>query len=450
MKKELITLEIQDLTERGQGVGRLGDKVVFVDGALPGDTVRAKVLAEKKTFTTSKVVKVLSPSEFRVEPPCEFAYSCGGCSIQHLLYDEQLAAKEKFVADALTRIGGQTDYKQYPIIGMTFPYYYRNKAVFPFGVIDDEVTLGMYKAGSHTLVPIDVCAIQNEDNKKILPIIKDWANAHGISVYDERTHKGLLRFLMIRSTAYGEHMLGLVINGKHLPHASTLIDAVRASGLSIKSIVLAINTKKGNAILGRDFKCIYGDDVVYDQIGETKYKLSLATFFQVNHEQTLKLYHLTTALCELTKDKVVWDIYCGAGSITLKLAPHAKWVYGNEIVPAAIANAKANAALNGVDNVTFIEGAAEDIVPTWLDAYERPDVVVLDPPRKGADKKVLDAIMTLKPERIVYVSCKPSTLARDVKILTEGGSYALIEATPVDMFPHSGNVETVVLLERQI
>ncbi len=447
MKKQKIELEIIDLTENGDGVARFEQKIVFVHGALVGDIILAEVISEKKKYIKAKIIKVIKASKDRIEPPCNYAYKCGGCSIMQLDYDTQLTYKTKFVNDALTRIGGQKDYQQYPIVSMTFPYYYRNKAIYPFAEIGGKVELGLYQKATHKLVPINTCMLQHDENRLIISVVKDWANQYNISVYDEKNRKGILRYLMIKTTATNQHMVGIIVAADKLPFQTQLIKALENLSIDISSIMLVVNKNRGNAVLGKKIKCLAGNDYIIDIMDGIKYKLSLSSFFQVNHQQAAKLYHITEALCELSGEEIVWDIYCGVGSITLRLAKKAKWVYGNEIVPAAIVNAKENARLNGIENVTFIEGAAEDIVPTWLDKYPRPDVIVLDPPRKGADKKVLDSILKLKPERIVYVSCKASTLARDIKILTET-DYKLIESTPVDMFPHSGHVETVALLSK--
>ncbi len=447
MKKQKIKLKIDDLTENGDGVAKFNDKIVFVYGALVGDTVLAEVVKEKKNYMQAKIIKLLDAADERIEPPCEYAFRCGGCSIMHLDYNTQLKYKKKFVSDALKRIGGQEDYQLYDTVGMTFPYYYRNKAIYPFAEINGSVEMGFYQPRTHKLVAVNSCLIQHQQNRFILAAVKTWANQHNISVYNEKTRKGILRYLLIRSTSDNQYMVALVIAKDGLAFQRELLDELLALNINIKSIMLIINKKAGNAVLAEKTKLLHGDNYLIDQLGDLKYKIAVSSFFQVNHEQAAKLFHMAEALCQLTGNEIVWDIYCGVGSITLRLAEKAKWVYGNEIVPAAIVNAKENAKLNGIENVTFIEGAAEDIVPTWLDKYPRPDVVVLDPPRKGADKKVLDSILTLKPDRIVYVSCKASTLARDVKILTET-DYKLIEATPVDLFSHSGHVETVALLSK--
>lgn len=445
--KQHYTIEITDLTEEGSGVGRIEDQVVFVSGALPGDTVKAQITQVKKNYALAKIVKVETPSEHRVQPPCPYAFQCGGCAIQHLDYDEQLNQKTSFVKTALERIGGQTDYKLQPIIGMSFPYHYRNKALYPFAVMGGKVVLGFYKPQSHDLVAIDACMIQHPENAAILKVVRDWANDYKISVYRENQHAGLLRHLLIRTTNAGEHMVGLVINGTAIPHTKELVKALTAALPTVRGVLLNTQTKRGNTILGDHFKTIFGESTMIDTIGDFSFELAMPSFFQVNPEQTRVLYQKAMDYCNLSGSEVVWDLYSGAGTITLGLAKHAARVYGNELSAAAVENAKANAIRNGIENVEFIVGAAEDVVPKWLKDHQKPDVVVLDPPRKGADPAVLDAILQMAPERIVYVSCKPSTLARDVKILCENG-YQLVEVTPVDMFPHTGHVETVVKLEK--
>ncbi len=448
MKKAKLELEIIDLTENGEGIAKFNNKIVFVYGAVAGDRVLAEVVLEKKKYIKARIIKLLRRSPDRIEVPCPYAYRCGGCSIMQLSYEKQLRYKEKFVKDALERIGKQKDYDFYPIIGMTFPYYYRNKAIYPFALVKNKVELGLYQRGTHRLVPVDTCMIQHEENRLIMSVIKNWANRYKIPVYQEQEKQGILRYLMIRSNTHNQHMVGLVVTDQYLKHKQELVKELKQLPIEIKSLTLILNKKAGNAVLGDKFIPVFGKAELLDTIDDIDYKLSLSSFFQVNHTQTARLYLIAEKLCGLTGQEIVWDIYSGVGSISLRLAKNAKWVFGNEIVPQAIENARENAELNGIRNVSFITGAAEEIVPTWHQKYPAPDVVVLDPPRKGADKKVLAAIISLAPQRIVYVSCKASTLARDVKILSENG-YKLIEATPVDMFPHSGHVETVALLSKQ-
>lgn len=446
-----IILTIEDLTDEGSGVGRHQEQVVFVPGAIPGDTVAVQITQSKRNYAIGRVVRLVTPSSHRIKPPCPYAADCGGCAIQAMDYDAQLEFKAKQVKDALERIGGFTEVPLRPIVGMTFPYHYRNKALYPFGIAKNaqgksEVVLGFYRPESHQVVPIEACMIQQGDSGAVLGAVKAWANAHRVTVYSAQKHAGLLRHLFVRTSQLGEVMVGLVINGHDIPNAEDLIHRLREAVPTLRSVQLNRQTKRGTTVLGDHCKTLYGTDTLVDTIGDLRFELALPAFFQVNPEQTRALYQRAVDACALKGNETVWDIYSGAGTITLSLAKHAKAVYGNEIHPMSVANAKANALLNGIENAHFIAGPAEVVVPEWLKDHPRPEVVVLDPPRKGAEPAVLEAILAMKPQRIVYVSCKPSTLARDLKQLAAGG-YQLVEVTPVDMFPHSGHVECVVRLE---
>ncbi len=447
-RQKTVELLITDINERGEGIGRVDGKVHFVDGAVPGDWVRVEIIQEKKAYNKARIIKLLQTSEYRIEPNCQFAYRCGGCSVQQIDYAEQLGIKAALVRDALVRIGGQKDYEQRDIIGMEEPYRYRNKAIFPAAEVDGKLKLGLYKRGSHQIVTIDDCLIQNEICRSVIEIVEQWAADYSITAYNEKRSKGQLRHIMVRSTNRGQHMVGIISGVEKVPYLDDLVERLCKAEPSIIGVVQNINASKGNRILGKQYKTLYGAATIVDSIGKIDYELSMASFFQVNPAQTIKLFNTAIALAELSGEQIVWDIYCGAGSIALQLAGRAKWVYGNEIVAQAIVDAKANAARNKIENVSFIEGAAEAIVPTWLDKYPRPEVVFLDPPRKGADQKVLQAIVDIAPNKIVYVSCKPSTLARDIKYLSENG-YSLKIAVPVDMFAHTMHVECVALMTKQ-
>ncbi len=447
-KQNNIEIEIIAVNERGEGVGRIDGKVCFVDGAVVGDNLTIDIVQQKKAYSRGRIVTINKPSPFRIAPPCRFSARCGGCSVQHIDYYKQLDLKSTIVYDAMQRIAGQTAYRSEPIIGMKNPYRYRNKALLPAAMINGKFKLGLYQKGSHQLVAIDDCLIQTDICRSVISIVESWAEKYNITAYNEKTDTGQLRHMMIRSTNYGEHMIGIITRTPKISHVEVLIEQLVKQHQSIVSVMHNVNPRKGNRILGQQYKKLYGKATIIDKIGEVDYELSMASFFQVNPIQTVKLFNKAIALAGLTGDQIVWDIYCGAGSITLQIAKHAKWVYGNEIVPQAIVDAKANAARNQINNVTFIEGAAEAIVPTWLQKYPQPEIVFLDPPRKGADQKVLQAIVTIAPQKIVYISCKPSTLARDVKFLAESG-YQLETVIPVDMFAHSMHVETIVLMSKK-
>lgn len=438
---------IDSVNDDGDGVARHNNRVIFVRGAVPGDRVLAKITKTKKSYAQANVETIIKASTDRVEPPCHYAQICGGCTVQQIEYDQQLALKSQLVEDALTRIGKQSGYKLKPILGMTFPYYYRNKMIYNVAKIAKKIAFGFYEKGTHKLIAIEECMIHNPHNMTILETVRNWVNKQRLSAYDAKRHQGVLRHIMIRNNLAGQYMLGLVINDRQLAGSQSLVAAIKTNHPEVVSLVVNINRRRGATILGDKYQTLYGQDHIIDIIGDLQYKISMASFFQVNPQQTAKLYDVAEKYAQLTGKETVWDIYSGAGTISLQLAKSAKHVYGNEIVDQAIVDAVDNAKRNQIDNVSFIQGAAETIVPTWTQKNQKPQVVVLDPPRKGADPAVLDAIVKLSPRHIVYISCKPSTMARDILHLSQNG-YHLKEVTPVDMFGHSMHVECVVLMSR--
>ncbi len=434
----------------GEGIGHTGDGMtVFVSGAIPGDRIIAHIIKFKKTYAYAIVSKIISPSEHRVEPLCPVSGKCGGCTLQHMAYDEQLKQKEGKVRDCIERIGGIKNPPMEPIVGAERLKNYRNKAQFPVGTDrEGKPVSGFYRRHSHDVVNMPDCCIQASVNKPIVEAVLTFMEERKVPVYNEETGKGLIRHIFTRvGFATKEVMACIVINGEDLKEASDLAvilkDIVEAEGLTFVSLCLNINKKNTNVILGDKVKCIWGRPYIEDKIGDVTYRISPLSFYQVNPEQTVKLYNLALEYAGLTGNEVVWDLYCGIGTISLFLARHAKEVYGVEIVPEAIEDAKENANLNGIDNAKFQAGAAEDLAPS----LPCPDVIVVDPPRKGCDEKLLETILKNAPGRIVYVSCDPATLARDLKILIAGG-YELKHVRPVDQFIHSGHIETVCQLER--
>lgn len=449
-KNDLVTLEITDLGSTGEGIGRVDGFTLFVKDALIGDVIEAKVIKVKKSYGYGRLMAVVTPSLYRTEPRCFQARACGGCQIQPLAYEQQLKYKENKVRGLLERVGKVQEYVMEPIIGMEDPWNYRNKAQFPVGrTKDGEVVTGFYAGRTHSIVPVEKCCIQHPENEKLMDIVRQWMNDHQISVYNEETHKGLVRHIFIRIGKYtGEIMVCLVINGKNIPAAEDLIQRlIQVPGMA--SICLNINQAKTNVILGNQMEYLWGAKYIRDFIGDVQYQISPLSFFQVNPVQTQKLYQTALEYGDIKKDEVVWDLYCGIGTISLFLAKHAKQVCGVEIVPQAIDDARENARLNGIENASFFVGKAEEVLPQQ---YEEKgisaDVIVVDPPRKGCDEKLLECMVRMHPERIVYVSCDPATLARDLKFLEEHG-YKVKKVRCVDMFPHSVHVETVCLLERK-
>ena len=562
-KNELIILEITDLTEEGQGVGKKDGLVFFVKDSVMGDVVEARILKVKKNYAYAKVEKLLKPSPYRIAPLCPVAGKCGGCQLQHLSYEKELAWKEDRIAQSLIRIacipeeevhakgegilGGQTvryrNKAQYPVqnrkelhveteqIGENSALDRKEKTakncivdgkregnINSMSVVRKELSglkMGFYGFHSHRIIETEDCLINSAENPLILNCIKEWAREYQISGYEEETGKGLLRHIFLRKGfSTGEVLLCLVLNGKNLPHGKELWERLQGLSLSaeegglqseadipcgmdvqsgvdvrcgvdvhcrtdipygmdvqskvndhcwkngtvqgrIVGLSMNINEGRGNAILGRETLCLYEKDSIEDKIGELSFSISVPSFYQVNPVQTEKIYGKALEYAALTGEETVWDCYCGIGTISLFLAQKAKQVYGLEIVPEAIENAKKNAEKNGLQNAEFFVGAAEEVLPKWVEEQKREgkdvgnlvDVVSLDPPRKGCDEACLSAVLELSPKRIVYVSCDPGSLARDMKYLGEGG-YALEKWVGIDNFPRTGHVETVALLSK--
>ena len=536
-KNDLITLEITDLTEEGQGVGKKDGLVFFVKDSVMGDWVEARILKVKKNYAYAKVEKLLEASPYRITPLCPVAGKCGGCQLQHLSYEKELSWKEDRIAQSLIRIAGlspeEVESKKEGILGGVLSRY-RNKAQYPVqsrkeirsggatSVSDwkvdgkwpgknkieakeksSDLSMGFYGFHSHRIIETEDCLINSAENPLILECIKEWAREYKISGYEEETGKGLLRHIFLRKGfSTGEILLCLVINGRSLAHGKELWE--RLQGLSLNDeegslqsradmqcdmdtqsraelhcgvdtqseadghceenrkiqekiigLCVNINEGSGNAILGRETRCLYGKDSIEDKIGELSFSISVPSFYQVNPVQTEKIYGKALEYAALTGEETVWDCYCGIGTISLFLAQKAKQVYGLEIVPEAIENAKKNAEKNGLHNTEFFVGAAEEVLPKWVEEQKREgkdvgnlvDVVSLDPPRKGCDEACLSAVLELSPKRIVYVSCDPGSLARDIKYLREGG-YELQKWVGIDNFPRTGHVETVALLSK--
>ena len=563
-KNELIILEITDLTEEGQGVGKSDGLVFFVKDSVMGDLVEARILKVKKNYAYAKVEKLLKPSPYRITPLCPVAGKCGGCQLQHLSYEKELAWKEDRIAQSLIRIAGipeeEVRKRGEGILGGK-TVRYRNKAQYPvqngkelhveteqigensaldrkkktakncivdgkregninsMSVVRKELSglkMGFYGFHSHRIIETEDCLINSEENPLILNCIKEWAREYQISGYEEETGKGLLRHIFLRKGfSTGEILLCLVLNGKSLPHGKELWERLQGLSLSaeegdlqreadipcgmdvqsgvdvrcgvdvhcgtdipygmdvqskvndhcwkngtvqgrIVGLCVNINEGRDNAILGRETRCLYGKDSIEDKIGELSFSISVPSFYQVNPAQTEKIYGKALEYAALTGEETVWDCYCGIGTISLFLAQKAKQVYGLEIVPEAIENAKKNAEKNGLHNTEFFVGAAEEVLPKWVEEQKREgkdvgnlvDVVSLDPPRKGCDEACLSAVLELSPKRIVYVSCDPGSLARDMKYLRESG-YVLEKWVGIDNFSRSGHVETIALLQKE-
>ncbi len=446
---EKYLIEIEDIGENGEGIGRVDGFTIFIEGGVPKDRVFVKISKAKKNYGIGHIVDYVEASPYRINPPCPVAEECGGCQIQHIDYKSQLNMKKKKVENSIKRIAKLDDVKIHDVIGMDDPFRYRNKAQFPIGKDKDNTVIGFYKKGTHDIIHTKSCKIQHESNDLIVKIFKELIDEKKLSIYDEKSGKGLLRHIITRASyATGELMIVIVINGVELPYEAEITQGITKNIPKVKSIVQNTNKKKTNVVLGKENKILYGNDYIIDNIGDLKFKISSQSFFQVNPFQTSNLYEKALEYAGLSGDETVFDIYCGIGTISLFLAKRAKKVYGIEVVEAAIEDAKKNAKLNDIYNVEFFTGKAEDLIPKMYKEGHRADVVVVDPPRKGCDEKVLETIASMNPKKIVYVSCKPSTLARDLKYLDELG-YKTVEIQPVDMFPHTTHVETVVRLQRQ-
>lgn len=510
-KNDEVMLDIIGMTHEGEGVGRVDGFTLFVQGALPGEKVQAKVLKTKKQYGYAKLLKLVQASSDRIAPPCDIYDQCGGCQLQHMDYTAQLAWKRQLVVDNLQRIGklgvagtpgrgaiagsggaegaaeaakraegagadasgsadasGNADASEgaeasgsaeasageaqadgiivRPTLGMDEPWRYRNKAQVPIGVTEGGLVGGFYARGSHRIVDMETCLIQHEHNDSVVAAVKGIGRELGISAYNEETGRGLLRHVVVKKAfRTGEMMLVLVTNGRDIPHLDAWLGSIREQLPDVASICQNVNTQRTNVIFGNETRVLWGRDVIYDYIGDVQFAISARSFYQVNPAQTEVLYGKTVEYAGLTGNETVIDAYCGIGTISLFLAQHAAKVYGVEIVPEAIEDARGNAKLNNMNNVVFEVGASEDVIPNWKEQGVTPDVIVVDPPRKGCDPRLLDTILQMKPERVVYVSCNPSTLARDLRVLEDGG-YKTVEVTPVDMFPHTVHVEAVCSL----
>lgn len=488
-KGDILTVTIEDIDTEGQGIGKADGYTLFVKDALVGDVVKVNIMKAKKNYAFARLEEVITPSSYRIEPKCEHHRRCGGCQLQCLSYDAQLAFKEKKVRNNLVRIGGFSEdvinEVMQPIIGMEVPFYYRNKAQYPIG--RDKKTgkpvAGFYAQRTHDIIPNTDCALGVPENKVILEKILAWMNECRVTAYDEETGKGLVRHVLIRKGfVSGELMVCLVVNGRELPSVGKLIESLKEVP-GMKSISLSINRENTNVIMGKTIRTLWGSDTIEDTLSGIKFRISPLSFYQVNPMQTEKLYAKAVEFAGLTGKETVWDLYCGIGTISLFMAKNAGKVYGVEIIPEAIEDAKGNAERNGLTNTEFFVGKAEEVLPEFYERVSKegnakgelaggqaeenvlsdnrssgnvaqatdmlhPDVIVVDPPRKGCDVQCLDTMLKMQPERIVYVSCDSATLARDLKILCEGG-YELKKAVCVDMFGMTTHVETVILLSRK-
>lgn len=450
-KNEIITLTFEDLTHQGNGVGKVNGYPLFVPYGLPGEEAKVLVVKVNKKFGFGKLLEVTKPSPERVEPPCHVFFKCGGCQIQHMSYDMQLKMKHNQVKNVMRKIAHLDHVPVHTPIGMEDPWRYRNKVSIPVGEHKGELITGFYRMRSHDIIKdMDTCVVQDEVNDRMVEAVRRIADKLGIEAYDEQKHTGVLRHIMVRTGRQtGDVMIVIITRTEKLPHQDQLIKELTETYPNINSIMHNINPKQTNVILGEETKLLYGEEYIYDTIGDIRFAISAKSFYQVNPPQTTKLYDKALEYANLDGHETVIDAYCGIGTISLFLAQKAKKVYGVEVVPEAIEDAKKNAKLNGMTNTEFVVGQAEKVMPWWKAQGLRPDVIVVDPPRKGCEPEFLEAMLGMEPKRIVYVSCNPSTLARDLRILEDGG-YETKEVQPVDMFPQSMHIEAVTWLERKV
>ncbi|WPK13689.1 23S rRNA (uracil(1939)-C(5))-methyltransferase RlmD [Lysinibacillus louembei] len=446
MKNDRLTVTIEDLTHDGNGVAKVDGYPLFIAGALPQELVQVHVLKVLKNYGFAKVLEILEPSADRVIAPCDYFVQCGGCQLQHLSYEGQLKWKQRMVENVMKRLG-KIDAPVLPVKGMDEPWHYRNKSQIPFAQGEIAPIAGFYKTKSHTIVDMERCLIQTAEADVIMADFKRELTALGIRPYNEEAHKGMLRHVVIRKgRTTNEVMVVVVTTARKFPQAEATVAKIRELVPNVTSIVQNINPNKTNVIFGDETVTLWGKDVIEDTIGDVRFEISARSFYQVNPIQTEVLYKQALDYAQLTGNERVIDAYCGIGTISLFLAKKAKHVMGVEIVPQAIEDAKRNAELNGFTNTYFEAGPAEEIIPRWYKEGKEADVLVVDPPRKGCDEALLNTIIEQKPKRVVYVSCNPATLARDLRILEDGG-YQTQEIQPVDMFPHSTHCEAVALLE---
>ena len=445
-KNDYIEAVFEDLTHDGAGVAKVDGYPVFVPGGLPGERAKIKIIKVNKGYAAGKLIEILERSHFRVEISSENAHKYGGCQIQHISYEGQLKYKENMVKQVLTRIGKLEDVKIHPILGMEEPWHYRNKAQVPVGEKDGKLIAGFFKPRSHEIVDTDESLIQIREVNEAIQAVKNIADKLCIPAYHEESHKGVLRHIMGRyGKQTGELMVVLVTRTPDIPNKNQLVEQIIERLPHVKSIVHNVNSKRTNVIMGDKTTVLWGNEVIYDYIGNVRFAISARSFYQVNPDQTKVLYEKALEYAELSGEESVIDAYCGIGTISLFLAQKAKQVFGVEIVPQAIEDARRNAELNEIENAEFAVGEAEVVIPNWYKEGNTADVLVVDPPRKGCDEALLQTIIEMKPKKVVYVSCNPATLARDLRILEDGG-YKTIEVQPVDMFPQTTHVECVTQL----
>ncbi|MFA9423536.1 MAG: 23S rRNA (uracil(1939)-C(5))-methyltransferase RlmD [Sedimentibacter sp.] len=448
-KGQIKEVEIIDLNYTGKGVAKIDNFVVFIENAIEGDLVEIEIIEKKKNFAIGKISKIIKASKNRIEPSCEYFYDCGGCQLMHMDYNAQLVYKKNRVISEFKRASVNMEKLSVnDTIGMENPFKYRNKTAFSVAKIKNQVAIGPYEDGTYSTVDIMGCMIQSEEANKAVRCFKKLMVKYNIESYNKKTGTGTVKHIVIRNNIQNELMFIIVTSKYDFPNKDSIVNDLKSQVKEIKTIVQNINSKNTNIVMGYRNITLFGDGTITDSIKDLTFSISPETFFQVNSQQTEKLFDTAIEYANLNKDDICFDIYCGIGTISLMAAKYVKKVYGVEIVEQSVVNAKENAKSNHISNVEFLYGSAEKILPELYNKSIIANVVIVDPPRKGCEKEVIDSIINMAPERIVYVSCNPSTLARDVKLLELGG-YHLVKIQPVDMFPWTYHVETVLLMEKK-
>ncbi|UEX90795.1 23S rRNA (uracil(1939)-C(5))-methyltransferase RlmD [Staphylococcus ratti] len=447
-KNQMLDGEVIDFTHEGHGVVKIDAYPIFIPQTLIGEQIQYKVIKVKKNFAIGKLIEIQKESADRELPPCVYYEKCGGCQLQHLSYEAQLEMKRNQVMNLFHRKGKMSHVPVHPTVGMVQPWFYRNKSQIPVGGKRGAIEMGYYRQRSHAIINMDKCMIQYQAQNDIMTTIRDLLNQYDIPPYHELKHTGLVRHVVIRKGYYSDEiMIIFVLNGDTLPYQEEISHALTGAFPQIKSIKINSNKEKSNVIMGERSQTIFGEATIEDTLGDLKFKINDKSFYQINVLQTQKLYDIAVKYAGLTGQETVIDAYCGIGTIALSMANKARHVYGVEVVPEAIQDAKRNAELNEFHNTTFVSGPAETVILDWQKQGIRPDVVTVDPPRKGCDVTFIETLNQLEPEKIVYISCNPSTQLRDIQLLLD--KYDLKEVTPVDMFPHTTHVETVALMTRK-
>lgn len=448
-KNDIYKIEITGMTTEGAGVGRHNNFAIFVPLSAIGDVLSVRIVKVLKNFAFGKIEEIITPSPYRITPDCDVFSQCGGCAYRHISYENELEIKTDRIKSSFERIGGLSDINIKPIVGANTRNHYRNKALIPIGKNKDgELILGFYALNSHRIVNCKRCMLQPEDFNIAMDVFREWHKRFDVSVYDEFKHSGVLRNLYLRCTSRGDLLFGVIINGNKLEFQDELLSMLREALPKLSGFIININKEKTNVVLGKKNHVIFGDENLIDTLCGLDFNISPLSFYQVNHAQTEKLYAIARKYAHLTGNEVLLDLYCGAGTIGLTMAKNAQKLIGVEIISEAIDNATQNARQNKIDNAEFICADATSAAETLNSRGEKPDVIIVDPPRKGLTHDLIKTIASMAPERIVYVSCDPATLARDLKLFSDSGYFAL-EATPVDMFPATPHVETVALLSNK-